>query len=117
MAVASTRNTSIVFSGDLTATINANAASNAASPGKTDLVTLAIGDNTITPPTGGSTPKACTIDPPTGNVSTITLKGDAADVGVVLHKTDPTSIALDDPTDTFILEAAAEIVGVRLTWS
>lgn len=117
MATTAVRVTTISLSGDVSATINANAASNAASPGKVDIVTLASGANTITPPSGGTTPVAVTITPPAANTNTITLKGVTGDTGVVLHKTDPTTVALNSPTDTFVLTASAQIIGVRLVWS
>jgi len=117
MAITSIRATSISFTGDISAVVPANAANNVLSPGQVDIVTLAIGANTITPPSGGSTPVACTIIPPTGNLETITLKGVTGDTGVVLHKTDPTTIALDSPTTTFVLTVTVQIIGVRLIWS
>jgi hypothetical protein len=116
MATAAARIISHTFSGDVSATLPFSAASNAASPGQIDLVTLASGANTITPPAGGSTPKAVTIIPPSGNTNTITLKGVTGDTGVVLHITDPTSIGLNSPTATFVLTASASIAGVRLVW-
>jgi hypothetical protein len=117
MAVTAMRATAITLQGDVMATINANAATNSASPGKVDLVTLAVGDNTITPPAGGSTPVACTIMPPSGNTQTITLKGIGADTGVVLHRTDPTSLALNSPTTPFVLTCAGAVTGCRLVWT
>lgn len=94
-----------------------SAADNAASPAQIQPLTLAIGDNVITAPSGGSTPKACTIVKPTGNAVVIKLKGNAADVGVQLHKTDPDTISLDTGVASFILNAATQIVGVRLFWT
>lgn len=117
MAVAALRSISVVFSGDVQASNTFSAANNAASPGQIQVVSLASGANTITPPSGGTTPRAVTIIPPSGNVNLITLKGIAGDTGVALHKTDPTTIALDSPTATFVLNAAALIDGVRLVWS
>lgn len=117
MAVSSTRKTTITFSGDIGYSQDENAATNIVSPGKVDLVDLANGANTITPPVaGGSTPVAVTILPPSANVNTITLKGVTGDTGVLLHKTDPTTIALGG-TGTFVLTAGAQILGVRLIWS
>ena len=115
--VTSQRNVTIQFTGGVQAANTFSAANNTASPGQIELRTLALGANTITPPTGGSTPKACTIIPPEGNVNLLTLKGVAGDTGVALHKTDPTTIALDSPTATFVLDAAAITTGVRLVWS
>lgn len=117
MATSSNRYINVSYSGDTVMTNNRSAAANAASPGKSDLVSLNTGNNTITPPTGGSTPVAVTITPPAGNLNTITLKGVAGDTGVVLHLTDPTSIALNSPTATFVLTASANVIGVRLDWS
>ena len=117
MAVTAARSIEIRFSGDVSAVNTFSAASNAASPGQVDIVTLASGANTITPPAGGSTPKSVTIIPPSGNTIDITLKGVTGDTGVVLHNTDPTSIALDSPTATFVLTAASACTGVRLIWT
>lgn len=94
-----------------------SAADNTASPAQIQVVTLAVGDNVITAPGGGSTPVACTIVKPSGNAVVVKLKGNAADVGVQLHKTDPDTLSLDAGVSSFILNAAAEIVGVRLFWS
>jgi hypothetical protein len=115
--VTSQRNVTIQFTGGVQAANTFAAANNTASPGQIELRTLAAGPTTITPPTGGSTPKSCTIIPPEGNTNLITLKGIAGDTGVGLHKTDPTTIALDSPTNTFVLNAAAIITGVRLVWA
>lgn len=117
MAVTATRSIVVRFSGDVVAVNPFSAAQNADSPGDIDIVTLASGANTITPPAGDTTPVAVTIIPPEGNLETITLKGVTGDTGVVLHKTDPTSIALNSPTATFVLTASAQIAGVRLIWT
>jgi hypothetical protein len=117
MAVTSTRSIAIQFSGDVVAQNTFAAATNAASPGQIEIKELASGANTITPPGGGSTPKAVTIIPPSGNLNTITLKGIAGDTGVVLHLTDPTTIGLNSPTATFVLSASAITTGVRLVWT
>lgn len=117
MSVTSVRTTNVTFTGDQESSNNYAAASNASSPGQSDIITLASGANTITPPSGGTTPVAVTIIPPTGNTETITLKGVTGDTGVVLHKTDPTTIALNSPTDTFVLTASGTITGVRMVWS
>ena len=94
-----------------------NAADNLASAAQIQLVTLAIGDNTITAPGGGATFKACTIVKPSGNASAIKIKGNAGDTGVRLHDTDPDTISLHSTASTFILNVAAEVVGVRLFWT
>lgn len=93
------------------------AAENTSAPGQADIVTLASGANTITVPTGGSTPTGVTIIPPVGNTQSITLKGVTGDTGVRLHDTDPTSLGLDSSVTSFCLTAGAQIIGVRLVWT
>ena len=115
MAVSSTRQISLGFSGDLIASLTYSAATNSASPGQIEVKALAAGPNTITPP-AGVTPKAVTIVPPTGNVIALTIKGVAGDTGIVIHDTDFTTIALDSPSATFVIDAG-NTVNVRLVWS
>lgn len=117
MAVTAQRNIVIQFTGSVEAADSFNAANNAASPGQIEVRTLASGANTITPPSGGTTPVACTIVPPAGNTATLTLKGVVGDTGVVLHLTDPTSIGLNSPTSTFVLTASSTCAGCRLIWT
>lgn len=117
MSITSTRTTTIVYTGSVTGTETIAAATNAASPGQIQIVTLASGANTITVPTGGSTPTAVTIQPPVGNVQTITLKGITGDTGVGLHLTDPFTVSLAAATSTFVLTAGAQIIGVILYWT
>lgn len=94
-----------------------NAADNNASPAQVQIITLAIGDNIITAPGGGTSPKACTITKPSANAVAIKIKGVGGDTGVRLHNTDPDSISLDASQATFILNAAAEVIGVRIFWT
>jgi hypothetical protein len=118
MAVTSARSIVLQSSGDFVAANTYAAANNTASPCKVEIVTLASGANTVVLPSGGTTSKAVTIVMPSSNSTvTITLKGVTGDTGVVLHKTDPTSIALNSPITTFVLTASAELVGVTLIWS
>lgn len=117
MAITSTRLIQIVFTGDVTGTESINAASNAASQGGVQVITLSSGANTITIPLGGTVPTAVTIVPPTGNQNSITLKGVTGDTGIALHLTDPTSLALASSVTTFVLTAGATITGVRLYYS
>lgn len=117
MAVTATRQILIVFTGDVTGTETIAAASNASSAGSVQIVTLASGLNTITIPTGGTVPTAVTILPPSGNTTSITLKGVTGDTGIALHLTDPTSLALASSVTTFVLTAGASITGVRLYYS
>jgi hypothetical protein len=99
-----------------TQTIPINAAANAASPVLEQLVNLASGNTTFAVPASGTTTRL-TVIPPSGNTTLITLKGVNGDTGVALHKTDPTSIALDATFASLVLNAALLINGVRLIWS
>lgn len=117
MSVTATRTTTIVYTGDVTGTETISAASNAASPGSVEIKTLASGLNTITVPTGGATTVACVIVPPTGNTTSITLKGVTGDTGIRIHNTDPTTIAIDPSATTFALTTAGQITGVRFYWT
>lgn len=118
MATTANRSITLTYTGDLDGSEELEAADNVdQSPAQVQLVTLAMGDNVIAKPGGGSTTVALTIKKPADNEAVIKLKGDAADVGVTLHKTDPDSISIDAEVDSVILNAAAEIVGVRLYWS
>lgn len=117
MAASATRSTTITFSGDVSGAEILNAATNAASPAQIQLLSLASGANTITAPTGGSTPTACTIIPPTGNAVSLTVKGVTGDTGIRIHNTDPTTIAIDSSVATFCLTAGNTVTGVRLVWS
>lgn len=117
MPATAKRKITLTYTGDLAGEQVINAGDNNVSPAQTQLVTLAAGDNTITAPSGGATPRACTIIKPSGNATAIRLKGNAADTGVRLHNTDPDTISIDATTASFILNAGAQIVGVRLFWS
>lgn len=117
MSATSRRKITLTYSGDVDGEQELNAADNADSPAAVELKTLANGNNTITVPTAGSTPTAVTIVPPGDNATAITLKGVNADTGIRIHDTDPTTIALDDSVASFVLNAGAEIIGVRLFWS
>ena len=114
MAVTSACSVVISFSGDVTAQTSPFAAANTSSPGEIESVDLANGANTITPPTGAT---ACTIVPPSGNTTSITLKGVTGDTGHRIHNTDPTSIGIFAAASTFVLTAGAAITNVRLIWT
>lgn len=117
MAVNATRSQIITYTGDVTGVETISAAANAASPGSVEIKSLASGFNTITVPTGGTTPTACTILPPTGNTVTLVLKGITGDTGVGLHLTDPTTVALASSTATFGLTTNNTLTGIRFYWS
>lgn len=118
MSITSNRTIQVQFSGDITVEVIQSALDNTVSPGEADVVTLALGANTITAPVvAGLVVTGLTIIPPTGNTHLITLKGVSGDQGIPLHLTDPTSIALDTTFVSLVLNAAASVVGVRLIWS
>lgn len=117
MAVTSNRKTTIVLTGDVTASHVISAAANTTSPGSIEIISLASGANTITVPTGGTVPKAVTIIPPTGNQDTLTLKGVTGDTGIALHLTDPFTLSLATTVTDFCITAGDDMDGVRLYWS
>ncbi len=118
MAAQSTRVTTITFTGDVTAVQTIEADTNAASPASVEIQSLAASGNTITVPSStGVTVTACTIIPPVGNTTSITLKGVGADTGIRLHNTSPTTIAIYSDVTAFVLTAAAIVQGVRLIWT
>lgn len=116
MSTTSTRTTSIVFTGDASGTQTLTAAANAASPGETEPLALAPGDNVIAIPTGGTTPTCVSILKPAGSTALLKLKGTGTDAGIALHKTDPDSISLD-PSQASITINASIACNVRLIWS
>jgi hypothetical protein len=122
MATTASRDITITYYGDVGGaspgvTQEISAANNLASPAQIQIVTLASGDNTITVPGGGTTPKACTIVKPSDNATAIKIKGAGGDTGIRLHDTDPDTISLHSGVASFILNAGAEVVGVRLWWT
>lgn len=117
MSVSVTRRTTLTYAGDVVGTEIIDATENLNSPGVVEFKTLASGANTITPPTGGSVPKAVTITLPVGNVITVTLKGVTGDAGVLLSPLEPFTITLGTPTTTFVLTVSAELTGVRFFWT
>ena len=121
MAVTSTRVVTIINSGDgLNGSFVFQAASNALAPGDIDIFTLPTGSTVIAFPTGGSQTQGATIIPPSGNTNSITVKGTTADQGIAIHKTDPTSIALDTTTTTqtsLVLTVSSTVTGLSVVWT
>lgn len=117
MSITSARSLTIQFTGDRTQTQTVPAAQNAGSPGVEEIKALAIGNNVITVPAAtGFVATAVTIIPPVANPNALTLKGIAGDTGIPLHKTDPTTIAIDSTVVNFSINAAA-VTTVRLIWT
>lgn len=117
MSVTSKRSISHTFTGDETASWVNEASDNASSPGMIQVFSLVNGPNTITVPTGGTVPVAVTILKPSGNTTSIVLKGVSGDTGVRLHNTDPDTISIDPSVATFVLTVGAALTGVRLVWA
>lgn len=118
MPTISNRKIILEFSGDISTQLAFDALENQNSPAVLEILTLALGDNTITLPTGGSTVKSAIIIPPIDNIETITLKGDVADVGFVLGKLDPFVLTFDAiPPVSFILTTSEVITGLRIVWA
>jgi hypothetical protein len=118
MAVTSTRQSIIVFTGDVAGTEIANAANNATSFGQSQIVALTTGANTITVPVAvGYVATAVRIIPDPANTSVLTLKGVTGDTGVKIHMTDYTDLALDPGQATFVLNIVLGTVNCRLIWS
>lgn len=117
MAASAQRKITLTYLGDVVGVQELAAAINNTSPAHIQHVTLASGNNTISAPTGGAAATACTIIKPTANAIAIVLKGVNGDTGIRLHNTDPDTVSLDGGVTSFVLNAAAQIAGVRLMWS
>ncbi len=121
MAVTSTRVVTVTLNGDgLNGSFTFQANSNALAPGDMDIFTLPTGSTVIAFPTGGSQTQGATITPPAGNTNTLTIKGTTADLGIQIHKTDPTSLALDTTSTTqtsFVITVSATVTGLRVIWT
>lgn len=117
MSLQSVVTVEVIISGDQQWQLELATAQNASSPAQNDIRTLANGANTITPPTGGTSPQGVIIIPPAANTTAITLKGISGDTGIGLHLTNPTFISLASPTATFVITTGAQIAGVRFVWT
>ena len=116
MAVNATRTTTIVYTGDVVGTQTLSAAANAASPGAITCEDLISGFTAVAIPSG-FTPVSVTIVPPSGNTTSITLKGVTGDTGIRLHDTDPTTIALYSSVATIGIATGGAISNVRFYWT
>lgn len=118
MSATSSRTVQIQYSGDITQTAILSALDNVATPAQEDIITLGVGANTISPPSvAGLVITGLTIVPPAGNITVLTMKGVTGDIGVPLHITDPTSLALDPSFINLVLTVTVAIAGVRLIWT
>ena len=119
MAVQSSRQSIIQFTGDVTGTEIAQAAINQLSSGQSQIIALVTGANTVTVPAVALVyvPTAVTIIPDPLNVTTLTLKGVTGDTGVTIHPTDPTILAIASTVVSFVITVLAGPVNVRFIWS
>lgn len=119
MSTTARRRTTITYSGEVEGEQILDAANNTTSPGTITRIDLADGDNVIrTESFNDVAATAVTIVPDPDNTVALTFKGDEADVGVRLHNTDPTTIALHSSVESFILNIPSEsALTVRLYWS
>lgn len=119
MAAKSRRKTIITYSNEVEGEQELNAAENTASPAMIERKDLADGPNTIIVPSfNDAQATACTIVPQTDNAFALTLKGVTGDTGIRLHNTDPTTIAIDVSTSSFVLDLQVEgACTVRLFWT
>lgn len=106
------------MTGDILFDEEFSAADNNLAPGSVTIHALVIGANTIVVPLStGMTIKGATIIPPVGNTAALTLKGVAGDTGIVISKTDPTSIAFEAAPVNFVLNTGAAINGLLIVWT
>lgn len=117
MSITSGRAIVATFGTTLEGSFQVDAATNTNAPTSVTVHNLPTGNNTIVLPTGGVVVAAATIIPPVGNTSTITLKGTNADTGIVLHPTDPTSIAFSTTQSQFVLTVSTTVSGLRIIWT
>jgi hypothetical protein len=118
MAVSADRKVTIEYDGSVEGVQVLEAAENAASPGSITVQSLASGFNSVSVPTStGVTVTCVTIVPPTGNTTSITLKGVTGDTGIRIHNTDPTSLAIHSDVTAIGLTAGGIIQAVRFYWS
>jgi translation initiation factor 2 gamma subunit (eIF-2gamma) len=117
MATTSARTVTVTFTGDVTGIETYNAATNVASPGGIIPVVTNVNTNTsVATAVAGTTTTSLTIIPPPGNTVQITLKGATGDTGILLHLTDPTSIALAPGQATIYLLTVTSIT-VKVVYS
>lgn len=118
MSVASNVTLQIEFSGDVAFSQPFSALENVASPGENLIQGFTTGDNTISAPqVSGIVTTGVTIIPPSGNTIAMILKGNALDIGIPLHLTNPSYIPLDTTFVSLILTTTDDINGVRIIWS
>jgi len=113
MANTSLVTVTLTLTGDMSSPPNFLWALNTSAPNSAPLLTLAIGDNSFAVPTGAV---GLLVELPASNTILVKAKGAGGDTGLSIHKTNVALIPLDSSMATVILNAAAQITGVRLIW-
>lgn len=118
MSISAAITNHIQFSGDQTSELAFGSGALSDSPCIQQLITLAIGDNTITlPDIEDFTVHGVVIVPPLLNATELVLKGIAADTGIPLSASRVSIVQLGDILPvSIVIEVDAEIVGLRLIW-
>jgi len=118
MSTTAVNNNYVKFGGDVEADYILSTGELLNSPAKIDIISLAIGDNTVdVPAVTGYTVHGLVIVPPDGNLEAPILKGDAADVGITLSETRASVIQFGaTPPASVILTSLTVAVGFRLIW-
>jgi hypothetical protein len=108
----------INFSGDQSQELIYDSGDLTSSPSYQQIVTLAIGNNTITvPDVTGFTVHGLAIVPPAANLVELTIKGVNGDTGLALSSTQVSVLQFGStPPADIVLNVAAELVGLRLIW-
>lgn len=118
MSITATVTQHIVFSGDQLSELIWNSGELADSPCLQELITLAIGDNTIdVPSVEDFTVHGVALVPPSANTIEPVLKGAAADTGITISASGVSVVQLGaTPPASIVLEVDEELVGLRLVW-
>lgn len=115
MAISCISTISLAYAGDRRQTYPFAGANNPNSPDQERFYNLSSGDNTIDVPISGVTAQGAVILPPPSNTLVVLkIKGNAGDTGVAINRANPTQLGLDSGVASFILNASAAIIGVRV---
>lgn len=115
MAISCISTITLAYAGDRRQSYPFAGANNPNSPDQERFYNLSSGDNTIDVPTVGVTAQGAVIIPPGSNTTiALKIKGNAGDTGVLINRANPTQLGLDSGVSSFILNASAALIGVRV---
>lgn len=77
---------------------------------------LNVGNNTVVIPSVPVAPTVVIIQPPAGNTNALILKGVNGDTGVLLHKTQPSVVALDPTELSIVINVATATTTLTFTF-